>query len=146
MRAALSLLGLAASATAHFVLSIPTSLGWDDDLQPNAPCGGFTATDRTNVTQFPVKGGPVALITTHDESQFEFKAAKLSDPTKWISLTPTLHQIGEGDFCEPLVPGPKDWIGQDAVLQIIQNSVMGVLYQVLCLCPIPNPYQVSFLY
>ncbi len=97
---------------------------------PRGPCGGFNATDRTNVTEVSVAGAPVALITTHDESTFVFNAAKLSDLSHWVPLTMELHQTGEGDFCEPLVPGLKGWVGQDAVLQIVQNSTMGVLYQV----------------
>ncbi len=122
--------GLAAVARAHFVLEVPTSVGWDDDLQDQGPCGGFNATDRTNVTDFAVSGSPVALITTHDESSFEYRAAKLSNITHWVSLTQMLMQKGEGDFCEPLIPGIKEWVGQDAVLQLIQRSVMGTLYQV----------------
>ncbi len=123
------ILALVGLARAHFVLEIPTSLGWDDDLQPQGPCGGFNATDRTTVTDVSVAGAPVALITTHDESTFVFNAAKLSDLSHWVPLPMELHQTGEGDFCEPLFPGLKGWVGQYAVLQIVQNSTLGVLYQ-----------------
>ncbi|KAH8879300.1 hypothetical protein GQ53DRAFT_756110 [Thozetella sp. PMI_491] len=59
------LLSALSPAWAHFVLQIPTSLGFDDDAEADSPCGGFNATDRTNVTNFPIKGGAVGVLTTN---------------------------------------------------------------------------------
>lgn len=54
---------LATSANAHFLLNYPTSIGFSDDDEGTAPCGGFTpdfATD--NVTDFYVGGDNIALV------------------------------------------------------------------------------------
>jgi len=57
---------LGTSATAHFILGYPTSLGFDDDLEPTAPCGGFSipaagAATTANSTNVTVGGFAVAL-------------------------------------------------------------------------------------
>ena len=57
---------LGTSATAHFILGYPTSLGFDDDLEPTAPCGGFSvpaagASTTANSTNVTVGGFAVAL-------------------------------------------------------------------------------------
>lgn len=123
-------LGLSIVADAHFVLQIPTSLGFDDDMENMAPCGGFDATMRMNVTSWPIAGGNVGILTVHPNVTWEFKAALSKNLTAWTSLTPVLNQTGVGEFCEPQIPAPKGWVGQDGVLQVTQHGPEGDLFQV----------------
>ena len=128
---AVLLAGLSAYARAHFVLEIPTSLGFDDEAETEAPCGGFNPRLRTNVTDWPIKGSAIGVLTTHDEATWEYKAALLSNLNHWVPLTRVLSQTGVGEFCEPIIPGKKSWVGQRAVLQVIQHGDDGDLYQVI---------------
>lgn len=117
-------------ADAHFVLQIPTSLGFDDDMEGIAPCGGFNITARTNVTSWPIAGGNVGILTVHPSVTWEFKAALSKNLTAWTSLSPILNQIGVGQFCEPQIPAPQSFAGLDGVLQVTQHGPEGDLYQV----------------
>ncbi|KAK4938242.1 hypothetical protein LTR28_009648 [Elasticomyces elasticus] len=126
-----TVLGLTAVANAHFVLQVPTSLGFDDGKESESPCGSFDPTGRsTGVTDWALGGNPVELLTTHTRGTWDIKVALLSDVTKFVSLLPVVDQSGVGTFCLPAVPGKAEWVGSDAVLQITQSSPDGMLYQV----------------
>ncbi|KAF2243176.1 hypothetical protein BU26DRAFT_570570 [Trematosphaeria pertusa] len=100
------LISFATIAHAHFVLQVPTSLGFDDAKETESPCGSFSATDRsTGVTNYPIAGAPVQMLTTHTS------------------------QTGVGTFCLPQVPVNAAWAGQDAILQVIQHGPDGTLFQ-----------------
>ncbi|EPS37487.1 hypothetical protein H072_8801 [Dactylellina haptotyla CBS 200.50] len=119
-------------ASAHFFLKIPTYIGYTDTTESTAPCGGYTSTDRSaGVTNWTVNGFPVGITSTHQYVYYEFKAALLSAPTVWVSLTPTVHLTSGGYpyFCEPSIPGVAAWVGEDAILQVIQHASDGTLYQ-----------------
>jgi hypothetical protein len=144
-------LGFANVAESHFILAVPTSIGFDDDLEGTSPCGNFDPSVRKTVTEFPITGSNVGVSTSHPEATWEFLAALTTNLTQWRSLTPALNQTGIGYFCEPQVssiheltfdealltyrlkqiPGPKDWAGKDAVLRVIQHTSHGDLYQVM---------------
>lgn len=115
----------------HFLLQYPTTIGYTDADQPVSPCGGYSATDRSaGVTSWPLGGNSIKVISTHSSVVWEFRAARASNPTAWVSLTPQLSQTGLGHFCEPQIPGYAPWVNQDAVLQIIQHTNHGDLYGV----------------
>ncbi|KAK3376454.1 hypothetical protein B0T24DRAFT_700017 [Lasiosphaeria ovina] len=120
---------LAALAEAHFVLQVPTSLGFSDVLEGTAPCGSFHISSRVGESSWPVAGAPFQLITTHPQSDWQIRAALLNDTANFQPLVPVVSQQGTGTFCLPAVPGIAAWEGQDAVLQAIQHSVDGELYQ-----------------
>ena len=127
----LKLVGLASLTGAHFFLETPIAIGFDDLTLTEAPCGGFDPTDRSaGVTEWSVLGYPIALITTHLNVNWTFRAALLSDVTNWVDVFPRIHQTGIAEFCLPEVPGIEAWIGQDAVVQIIQEAPDGLLHQV----------------
>ncbi|KAH7327214.1 hypothetical protein BKA65DRAFT_554771 [Rhexocercosporidium sp. MPI-PUGE-AT-0058] len=116
----------------HFVLQIPTSLGYDDVNEATAPCDTFNPTDRSGtITNWTVGGYPVSVISTHSSVTWEYRVAKVSSPTVWTSLTPILTQTGTGHFCEPQIPGlgSASWLGVPAVFQVIQHAPDGALYQ-----------------
>lgn len=130
MQHLLLLSALAAVAWGHFVLQVPTSLGFDDSKEGMAPCGGFDITNRNTVTNWPILGAPIQIISTHPQADWEIRAALLNDTGNFVYMVPPLSQQGLGTFCLPAVPGVADWEGKDAVLQMIQHAVDGALYQV----------------
>ncbi|KAH8655022.1 hypothetical protein BGZ60DRAFT_337784, partial [Tricladium varicosporioides] len=133
------LLATTAITAAHFVLQSPTSLGFDDEAEGTSPCGGFAATGRTNVTNWPTGGSAVNLLTTHSTATWEFRAARLNDLKIWVPLTRNLTQKGVGTLCEPQIPGKKEWEGQDGVLQVVQHGHDGDLFQCAAIKFIKGP-------
>jgi hypothetical protein len=56
---------LASSSSAHFLLNYPTTVGFSDDDETTAPCGGFTVDfSKDNVTDFHVGGDSIAVVST----------------------------------------------------------------------------------
>lgn len=105
----LAILAFSAIAKAHFVLQTPFSLGFDDEQEGVAPCGSFDPTDRSvAVTEWPIAGAPVGVISTHLDVEWEYNAALISDVTNFVPLTLHLHQTGVGSFCEAQIPGNPD--------------------------------------
>jgi len=125
---------LAAVASAHFVLEVPTSVGYEDMREGTAPCGGFEPTRRDAVTDWPVAGAPLKLISTHPRSRFTVRIALLPNttagPLTFSAMLPVIQQSGLGWLCLPSLPGIAAWEGQDAVLQVTQVATDGELFQV----------------
>ncbi|KAK6529401.1 hypothetical protein TWF281_008577 [Arthrobotrys megalospora] len=117
------------SATAHFVLQVPTSLGFSDINEVQAPCGGFDTTSRNKVTNWPIGGHPIGVVTTHPNAHWQIRAALLENTQEFVDLIPNIIQDGMGNFCLMSVPGIANWVGKDAVLQLVQTAVDGQLYQ-----------------
>ena len=114
---------------AHFVIVSPKSIGFVDTDEGIGPCGGIPISTRTPLTTWPVAGYPVAIISTHPNAVWQFRAALLNSTDTFVYATPPLYQASLGVFCFT-IPGPKEWIGLDGVVQIIQNAVDGSLFQV----------------
>ena len=137
-RPLLSLLVTTSLATAHFLLNTPTTIGFDDDNEGIAPCGGFNVT-FDKVSDFHVDGDAVSLKSTHPQANWLFRATL--DKTaagNWTDLLPVVNEGGLGAFCEESVKVPADWAGSQGVLQIVQNAVDGLLYQVSFFIAIPS--------
>ncbi|KAK6511728.1 hypothetical protein TWF481_000634 [Arthrobotrys musiformis] len=116
-------------ANAHFVLQIPTSLGFSDINEVQAPCGGFDIASRNKVTNWPIGGYPIGVVSTHPNAHWQIRAALLENTEEFVDLIPNIVQDGLGNFCLTRVPGIADWVGKDAVLQVVQRAVDGELYQ-----------------
>ncbi|KAK6511727.1 hypothetical protein TWF481_000633 [Arthrobotrys musiformis] len=131
----LFLLGLASFTSAHFILEVPTSIGFDDDNLGLAPCGGIDQNNRTGAeqTNWPKKGGPIGLVTTHAHAVWEFRAAVVPFTNRWVNLVPNITQTaGLGSVCFSNIPGPKNplWYGRQGIIQVIQHGGHGgSLYQ-----------------
>jgi hypothetical protein len=124
---------LLALGSAHFSLYTPTAIGANmagGPMEGTGPCGSFDETNRDNVTNWPIGGYPVYLVTTHPQVVFEFRAALVNDTTSWINLIPPINQYGLGFFCEPAMPGFAPWAGLPIVLQVAQYALDGINYQV----------------
>ena len=121
----------ALSASAHFVLQYPTSLGFNDDNEGEAPCGGFAVTFNGSDDSIPVGGFPVSLLSTHPAADFLFRATlDTKAPFNWTNLLPVVSETGLGQFCLPNLVIPSGFAGKPGVVQVIQQGPDGILYQV----------------
>jgi hypothetical protein len=123
---------LASLTRAHFVLQSPASLGYDDAKEIQGPCGGYDAKDRSKgVTDWPVDGMWVSLLSTHQNVKWDISAALVGDgDLQWVPLVGQFGQDGVGTVCFERVPGNPNWVGKDAVVQLVQHAVDGMLHQV----------------
>lgn len=133
-QAVLGVVALAAGAAhAHFVLQIPTSLGYDDEKLLESPCGSFNPLDRSKgVADWPVLGQAVSVISTHGNVEWEVNAALIPEgggALEWVPIVVPFRQQGVGFVCFESVPGHPDWVGRDAVVQLVQHAVDGNLHQ-----------------
>lgn len=122
---------LAASASAHFTLDYPTTIGFSDDDEGTGPCGGFTPDfSSDNITDFAVDGDNIALNLLHTQGNWLFRATlDESASSGWTQLFPLVQQTGLGYFCEPSVPIPSSWVGETGVLSAVLDGPDGILYQ-----------------
>ncbi|KAF4626109.1 hypothetical protein G7Y89_g12052 [Cudoniella acicularis] len=120
---------LLAVSKAHFVLQSPTSFGFNDALEGTGPCDSFDLKTHTSVTNWPIGGYPVQILTTHPQVLLEFRVALANNTDGWVNFIEPVKQTGVGTFCLPSVPGYKAWIGQDAVFEMVQFAPDGLNYQ-----------------
>lgn len=122
---------LVGQSAAHFYLNYPTSIGFDDALENEAPCGSFTMNFATdNITNYHVGGDTLAMTSIHPQATWLFRATL--DKTaggNWTNLLPAVLQTGLGDYCEPRVPVPESWAGSLGVIGVVQDAPDGILYQ-----------------
>ncbi|KOS22221.1 Uncharacterized protein ESCO_001534 [Escovopsis weberi] len=132
MRSSLVSLGLASLASAHFLVTSPASIGFDEKVEGNAPCGGFQP-DLSNSSQlvdFHAGGDAIALRLTHTQATWLFRVT--DDPTAqsgWEQVFPIVMQSGLGDFCEPQITIPDKFVGKKGVIGVAVNAPDGILYQ-----------------
>lgn len=124
----------------HFLLNYPTTVGFSDEDEGKAPCGGFDVSyDKS--TDFFVDGDAIALTSTHPAAIWLFRATL--DQTaggNWSTLLPAINQDSLGNFCEQSIKVPSTFAGQKGVIQIIQSATDGLLYQVSDLSRMPEFY------
>jgi len=116
---------------AHFLLNYPPSLGFDDGTEGTAPCGGFAVAFNGSEPTVPVDGFPVAVLSTHPQAQWLFRATlSKQEPFNWTNLLPVVDETGLGHFCIPNLSAPAEFVGQQGLVQVIQDAADGELYQV----------------
>jgi hypothetical protein len=124
------LLLLSRPSSSHFILSYPTSLGFDANNENVSPCGGFPIS-FSSATDYHVGGDSIALTTLHPQSNFLLRGTL--DPTasgNWSNFLSVVGEYGLGAFCEVTVAVPASWIGSQGIIQVLQNVEDGVHYQV----------------
>jgi hypothetical protein len=128
-----SVLQLLQTATSLF--SYPNAIGtYNDALEGTGPCDSYDPT-KVTASQFqnwPWQGEAVVLITTHPNVTWNFNVALFSeitnDQSHFIPLTEDVRQYnGTGILCFGQVPGNKEWVGKQAIVQILQHAPDGVL-------------------
>lgn len=118
--------------TSQFQLQWPTGAGFDDDKEPTAPCGGFTPDVNSNSPAVSVDQFAVSIYSSHPTGNWSF-AASLSTDANSYNLTPIVPLItttGAGTFCLTGLYAPSSYAGKAGVLQVIDYSGDGTLYQV----------------
>jgi len=128
-------MALAPAALAHFTLKYPASRGFDEDKEPNFPCGGFD-TVSSQRSDFPITGGPIQINLGHQQTNVAVYLAVGDNPGDGFSvvLHPQFQVAGYGDFCLGDVSIPSNLNiteGTKASIQVITNAHGdGGLYQV----------------
>ncbi|CAO3572445.1 unnamed protein product [Mortierella alpina] len=123
------------AAMAHFTLDYPTSRGFSDDNEPQAPCGGFNS--AANRTQFPLTKGFLQINSGHVTADIKVNVVYGNNPAAAdftsAGATPasSLSIKNPGNSCLPLdlstFKGAAD--NTNATIQIIYNGGDSPLYQ-----------------
>ena len=127
-------LSILSAANAHFVLLSPKSLEGetiDDSKEGNGPCGAkLPDLTQAVANDFHVDGDFVSLQNGHPQGNWLIRAT-LEDKAagNWTQLFPPVQQSGLGNFCQPVVTAPKEWVGKKGVIGIVCNAPDGLLYQ-----------------
>lgn len=134
------------SANAHFDLRQPPSLEGDnmnEDLEPNAPCGGGVADLSTNkVVDFHVDGDAVSWFLGHPQAKWLIRGTLDSKAAgNWTEMYPIIQQNGRGEYCQPAVTAPKAWAGKKGIISVACGAPDGLLFQV----SYHTPFRLSFL-
>lgn len=125
----LYLLFVISIVSAHFTLDYPPTTGFDEDQEPNPPCGGFPPS-LSNLTKWPLVGGEIAVDLHHPEALFLFRAQLVGADT-WVNLSDGyVDMVGLGEGCIHALAVPQNWSGQPGVVQVIAQPPDAILYQV----------------
>ncbi|KAH8898399.1 hypothetical protein GQ53DRAFT_742459 [Thozetella sp. PMI_491] len=126
---------LSGIANAHFNLNAPPTIGFDEDSEGTAPCGGFTPDFSKTLTDFHVGGEPIGTLLGHPQGNWLYRATLDQKASgNWTQLFPIVMQSGLGLFCETSVTAPSSWVGQKGVVSVVVDAPDGLLYQ----CAIVN--------
>jgi hypothetical protein len=129
-----TLLALATAATtsAHFILNWPPTAGFVDDTEATGPCGGATVTVNSSSPEVQVGRFAAQIQSSHPTGNWQFRATlDTQEPYNWTNLSMVQTQ-GPGIFCLNYLSAPEDFAGNAGVLQVVDYSGDGTLYQV---CP-----------
>lgn len=131
IRSLLITLATATLTAAHFRLDWPPTAGFIDDDEGNSPCGGATVTVNDTAPEIQVDQFAVEIFSSHPAGAWSFFATINTEaPYNFTEIVPMVNSTGIGEFCLTNLRTPSDFAGKSGVLQIIDHSVDGVLYQV----------------
>lgn len=133
----LSAAALCGISLAHFELKYPDSIGFKDDDEDKAPCGGFTPElSKAGLVDFHVGGEAIAVRSTHQQGNWLFRVTTDEKADgDWEQLFPIVQQSGLGDFCQPQVTVPEKYVGKKGWVNVVSSAVDGLLYQVRIFLP-----------
>lgn len=127
----LSTLLFVSLTTAHFILLWPPNAGFDEDKEPEYPCGGFVPVINSSTPAVQVDKFAVSIQNVHPVGQWAFRGTTDTKvPYNFTDLVPLVNTTGIGDFCLDYLKVPSGWAGKSGVIQVIDNSPDGVLHQV----------------
>lgn len=128
-----AVLSLASVSSAHFLMNYPDSIGFDDDKEGTAPCGGFTpdiSSGSKQLVDFHVGGDSLAMRATHNQVTWLFRVTlDGTAQSGWKQIFPIVQQSGLGDFCEPQITLPASYAGKKGVISVVTDAPDGLLYQ-----------------
>ena len=118
---------------AHFNLDLPPSYGFEEAKESHAPCGGFDVyfNNISNMSDFHVDGDAIKTRLAHFGADWLYRATiEPATENNWTQLYPIFRQEGVGNFCQPSVSAPYDWIGRQGIISVVTKASDGILYQV----------------
>ncbi|KAK5121665.1 hypothetical protein LTR85_004837 [Meristemomyces frigidus] len=120
----------ASLSSAHFILHWPPTAGFDDDLESTSPCGSATVTVNSSSPQVQIDRFAIMIQNTHPQGEWMFRGTTDTQaPYNWTDITPVVNTTGIGDFCLDDMHAPSEFAGKAGVIQVVDNSVDGMLYQ-----------------
>jgi hypothetical protein len=130
VRTLLFALASAALTNAHFVLNWPPTAGFDDDAEPTSPCGGASVVVNSTSPQVQVDRFAVQIFSSHPAGSWQFLAStNTEEPYNFTSFA-SVNTTGIGNFCLQDFAVPDEYAGKMGVIQVIDDSPDGILYQV----------------
>lgn len=130
-------LATAATTSAHFVLNWPPTAGFLDEEEVNGPCGGATVTVNSSSPEVQVGRFAAQIQSSHPTGNWQFRATlDTQEPYNWTNLS-MVQTEGPGIFCLNYLSAPEDFAGNAGILQVVDYSGDGTLYQV---CPSESPF------
>lgn len=125
-------LSVAATTSAHFVLNWPTGAGFVDEEATEGPCGGATVSVDDSSPEVQVDRFAIQIQTSHPTGNFQFRATlDTEEPYQWTNLSfVSTEAPGPSVFCLNYMTAPGNFSGNPGILQIIDYSGDGTLYQV----------------
>lgn len=117
--------------SAHFVLQWPPTAGFNDDNEPNGPCGGVTVTVNSSSPQIQVERFAISILNTHPVGEWMVRGTTdTQEPFNFTDILPIINTTGIGAFCLSEVSAPREFAGKSGVIQVVDNGPDGILYQV----------------
>ncbi|RKP11455.1 hypothetical protein BJ684DRAFT_21974 [Piptocephalis cylindrospora] len=81
--------GLVASAAAHFKIANPETRGFNSQVEPTAPCGGYDTANKDRIYNFPLTGGNITLSIEDGQGSLTFAYASGESSQTFQSLNIT---------------------------------------------------------
>jgi hypothetical protein len=128
---ALSTLLFSGLTTAHFILLWPPNAGFNEDKEPTYPCGGYTPDVKNSSPDVQVDRFAISIQNVHPVGEWSFRGTTdTKAPFNFTEIVPLVNTTGIGDFCLDHMKVPSDWAGKSGVIQVVDNSPDGILFQV----------------
>lgn len=120
--------------SAHFVIQYPEPRGFNEEKQPQWPCGGLNNVSPARA-EFPLSGGPIQIRSTHTQELLEVLVAVGNKPGTSFNtvVVPTFMKMAPGQTCFGDVTLPSSLNvteGTNATFQVISGADDGALYGV----------------
>ncbi|KAK3699189.1 hypothetical protein LTR37_016550 [Vermiconidia calcicola] len=123
-------LTLVSLSSAHFLLLWPPPAEFDEELQATSPCGGIMPTMDDSTADVQVDRFAISIQNTHPTAEWSFLGTLNTEPPwNFTELAPVVDTTGIGEFCLDRLTAPSEWAGQSGVIQVIDKSPDGKLYQ-----------------
>ena len=101
-----------------------------DDEEANGPCGGATVTVNSSSPEVQVGRFAAQIQSSHPTGNWQFRATlDTQEPYNWTNLS-MVQTEGPGIFCLNYLSAPENFAGNAGILQVIDYSGDGTLYQV----------------
>jgi hypothetical protein len=138
---------------AHFTLDYPVTRGFDETMEPTAPCGGYNTVASTR-SQVPLSNAFVQITAEHTSYTYQVSVIVNNNPATADFSTNQLVQVANGTrnypqaACLPLDLSKNTAIkaGTNATIQIVFNGGDGSLYQVIIDCVIVSRTVINFVF